>query len=87
MEELGKGGRTNVADLEDLSSTAEKLLGRIVKATYHTDFYILDRFPLTIRPFYTMPDPHDDVRRLCLPILPSPTPTHHTRSTHTLSFV
>lgn len=26
---------------------------------YDTDFYILDKFPLAVRPFYTMPDPKD----------------------------
>lgn len=46
---------------EDLSTPAEKLLGRIVKAKYDTDFYILDKFPLAVRPFYTMPDPADPV--------------------------
>ncbi|KAL5009723.1 hypothetical protein ScPMuIL_012028 [Solemya velum] len=44
---------------EDLSTPAEKLLGRLVKAKYDTDFYILDKFPLAVRPFYTMPDPND----------------------------
>lgn len=28
---------------------------------YDTDFYILDKYPLAVRPFYTMPDPHDTV--------------------------
>eukprot|EP00096_Caligus_rogercresseyi_P013967 TRINITY_DN652_c0_g1_i2.p1 TRINITY_DN652_c0_g1~~TRINITY_DN652_c0_g1_i2.p1 ORF type:complete len:449 (-),score=162.21 TRINITY_DN652_c0_g1_i2:308-1654(-) len=42
---------------EDLSTPNEKLLGRLVKAKYDTDFYILDKFPLAVRPFYTMPDP------------------------------
>lgn len=42
---------------EDLSTPAEKLLGRLVKAKYDTDFYILDKYPLAVRPFYTMPDP------------------------------
>lgn len=46
-------------DEEDLSTPNEKLLGRLVKAKYDTDFYILDKFPLVIRPFYTMPDPND----------------------------
>ncbi|XP_055379753.1 aspartate--tRNA ligase, cytoplasmic [Condylostylus longicornis] len=46
-------------DTEDLSTPNEKLLGRLVKAKYDTDFYILDKFPLAIRPFYTMPDPVD----------------------------
>jgi len=26
---------------------------------YGTDFYILDKFPAAIRPFYTMPNPED----------------------------
>ncbi|CAG0915208.1 unnamed protein product [Notodromas monacha] len=46
-------------DEEDLSTPNEKLLGKLVKAKYCTDFYILDKFPLAVRPFYTMPDPQD----------------------------
>lgn len=46
---------------EDLSTPAEKLLGRLVKAKYDTDFYILDKYPLAVRPFYTMPDPQDQL--------------------------
>ncbi|KAH7950744.1 hypothetical protein HPB52_000232 [Rhipicephalus sanguineus] len=46
-------------DEDDLSTPNEKLLGRLVKAKYDTDFYILDKYPLKVRPFYTMPDPHD----------------------------
>lgn len=48
-----------MGDEEDLSTPNEKLLGRLVKAKYDTDFYILDKFPLAVRPFYTMPDPHN----------------------------
>ena len=44
---------------EDLSTPNEKLLGQLVKAKYNTDFFILDKFPLAVRPFYTMPDPND----------------------------
>lgn len=44
---------------EDLSTPVEKLLGKIVKAKYSTDFYILDKYPLAVRPFYTMPDPEN----------------------------
>jgi len=47
----------DIDDFEDLSTPMEKRLGDLVKAKYHTDFYILDKFPLCIRPFYTMPDP------------------------------
>lgn len=45
---------------EDLSTPNEKLLGQLIKAKYDTDFFILDKFPLTVRPFYTMPDPHNN---------------------------
>lgn len=48
-----------MAEDEDLSTPNEKLLGRLVKAKYDTDFYILDKFPLAVRPFYTMPDPNN----------------------------
>lgn len=39
----------------------EKQLGRLIKEKYNTDFYILDKFPLAIRPFYTMPDAKNPV--------------------------
>lgn len=44
---------------EDLSTPNEKELGRLVREKYRTDFYVLDKFPLAVRPFYTMPDPDD----------------------------
>nr|XP_002125902.1 aspartate--tRNA ligase, cytoplasmic [Ciona intestinalis] len=44
-------------DNEDLSTPSEKLLGRLVRQKYDTDYYILDKYPLEVRPFYTMPDP------------------------------
>jgi aspartyl-tRNA synthetase len=43
-------------EYDDLSTPNEKALGKLVKAKYHTDFYIMDKYPLEIRPFYTMPD-------------------------------
>lgn len=46
-------------DEDDLSTTNEKKLGALVREKYKTDFYVLDKFPLAIRPFYTMPDPDD----------------------------
>lgn len=46
-------------DEEDLSTPNEKLLGRLVKEKYDTDFYVLDKYPLAVRPFYTMPDPRN----------------------------
>ncbi|XP_064606714.1 aspartate--tRNA ligase, cytoplasmic-like [Liolophura sinensis] len=45
-----------IGDEDDLSTPAEKFLGKLVKAKYDTDFYILDKYPLAVRPFYTMPD-------------------------------
>ncbi|GMM35836.1 aspartate--tRNA ligase [Saccharomycopsis crataegensis] len=51
------GGRTELSEYDDLSTPDEKLLGKIVLEKYNTDFYILDKFPSEIRPFYTMVDP------------------------------
>ncbi|OZC11555.1 aspartate--tRNA ligase [Onchocerca flexuosa] len=48
-----------IGDEDDLSTPVEKFLGRLVKEKYRTDFYILDRYPLAVRPFYTMPDSND----------------------------
>jgi aspartyl-tRNA synthetase len=48
-----------MGDLEDLSTANERKLGELVKLKYKTDFYILDKFPRAVRPFYTMPDPHN----------------------------
>lgn len=49
-----------VEDLDDLSTETERALGKLVRDKYKTDFYMLDKFPLDIRPFYTMPDPSDN---------------------------
>lgn len=46
-------------DYEDLSTENEKKLGDLVKEKYDTDFFFLDKFPLAVRPFYTMPDPEN----------------------------
>jgi len=42
---------------EDLTTEFEKALGKIVKDKYGTDFFMMDKYPLAVRPFYTMPDP------------------------------
>lgn len=47
-----------IGDFDDFSTAQEIRLGQLVKAKYKTDFYILDKFPLAVRPFYTMPDPN-----------------------------
>jgi aspartyl/asparaginyl-tRNA synthetase len=36
---------------------------------YGVDFFILDKFPLKVRPFYTMPDPQDMVISIEIPQL------------------
>ncbi|RUS23134.1 hypothetical protein BC937DRAFT_92067 [Endogone sp. FLAS-F59071] len=46
-----------IGDYDDLSTEQERRLGQLVKEKHHTDFYMLDKFPLGVRPFYTMPDP------------------------------
>lgn len=49
----------DASEMEDLDTEKEKALGRIVKEKYKTDFYMMDRYPLSVRPFYTMPCPDD----------------------------
>jgi hypothetical protein len=83
-----------IGDHDDMSTSSEKALGKIIKAKYNTDYYIIDKFPLEIRPFYTMPDPtnpvstcpssaerHQEIQRL--------TDTYHppARATETLQLV
>eukprot|EP01120_Amphizonella_sp_Union-15-10_P008018 TRINITY_DN279_c0_g1_i2.p1 TRINITY_DN279_c0_g1~~TRINITY_DN279_c0_g1_i2.p1 ORF type:complete len:641 (-),score=129.09 TRINITY_DN279_c0_g1_i2:66-1988(-) len=58
--ELVRGSGGTINDFEDLSTTNERLLGKLVREKYNTDFFILDKFPLAARPFYTMPDPDDN---------------------------
>ncbi|KAJ5143742.1 Nucleic acid-binding OB-fold [Penicillium bovifimosum] len=45
---------------EDLATRDEIRLGELVKEKYGTDYYVLDKFPRSARPFYTMPDAEDD---------------------------
>ncbi|KMP04893.1 hypothetical protein DIZ76_015317 [Coccidioides immitis] len=49
-----------LSDLEDISTRDEIRLGELVKEKYHTDYYIMDKFPASARPFYAMPDPNDN---------------------------
>ncbi|CAE7638461.1 DARS1 [Symbiodinium sp. KB8] len=48
-----------IGDEDDLSTAQERRLGQIVKEKYGTDFFMMDKYPLSIRPFYTMPDPEN----------------------------
>ena len=56
---LRKYGNIDQDEYEDLSTENEKKLGDIVKMKYDTDFYFMDKYPLSVRPFYTMPCPHN----------------------------
>ena len=49
-----------VDPMGDLSTATEIRLGELVKEKYKTDFFMLDRYPADIRPFYTMPCADDD---------------------------
>ncbi|CAK7272570.1 aspartate--tRNA ligase dps1 [Sporothrix epigloea] len=44
---------------EDLSTPAEIRLGQVIKEKYNTDYYIIDKFPRSARPFYTHLDKND----------------------------
>ena len=49
-----------VSALEDLATRDEIRLGEVMKEKFKTDYYILDKFPRSARPFYTMPDAQDE---------------------------
>ncbi len=62
---------SQLSEDEDLSTRAEQRLGQLVKEKYGADFYIIDKFPTDVRPFYTMPDPENPVSPvfcLCPPV-------------------
>lgn len=46
-------------DFDDFSADSERQLHKIMKEKENVDFYIVDKYPLNARPFYTMPCPHD----------------------------
>lgn len=54
---LLRGAGQEIGDYDDMSTEQERVLGRLVREKYNTDFFMLDKFPMAIRPFYTMPDP------------------------------
>lgn len=45
--------------MDDLSGAQELALGAAVKEQYGADFFMLDKYPSHVRPFYTMPCPED----------------------------
>jgi nondiscriminating aspartyl-tRNA synthetase len=48
-----------IGDFDDFSTPHEKMLGKIVKEKFGTDFFVVDKFPSAVRPFYTMLDAAD----------------------------
>lgn len=50
----------NASEFEDLSTRAEIRIGELVKEKYGTDYYIIDKFPASARPFYAHLDPEDE---------------------------
>eukprot|EP00586_Coscinodiscus_wailesii_P014517 CAMPEP_0172520912 /NCGR_PEP_ID=MMETSP1066-20121228/292269_1 /TAXON_ID=671091 /ORGANISM="Coscinodiscus wailesii, Strain CCMP2513" /LENGTH=611 /DNA_ID=CAMNT_0013303731 /DNA_START=221 /DNA_END=2056 /DNA_ORIENTATION=- len=56
--EILKGEGFDMGDeLGDLTGAMELALGAAVKQKYATDFFMLDKYPTAVRPFYTMPCP------------------------------
>lgn len=43
-----------------MSTENEKILGKLVREKYDTDFYMLYGYPKNARPFYTMIDPNNE---------------------------
>ncbi|KID84127.1 aspartyl-tRNA synthetase [Metarhizium guizhouense ARSEF 977] len=56
LREEGPPEFANVRDDEDMSTPQEKALGQVVRAKYKTDFFVVDKFPETARPFYAKLD-------------------------------
>ncbi|KAI1331448.1 aspartyl-tRNA synthetase [Xylariaceae sp. FL0255] len=56
---VGEDGKP-ATENEDLATRAEIRLGELVKEKYKTDYFILDKFPASARPFYTHLDKDDD---------------------------
>ncbi|EAZ51570.1 aspartate--tRNA ligase [Cryptosporidium parvum Iowa II] len=55
LKEAGAEIPEDLSDF-DISTEQERLLGSIVKEKYNSDFYMMLKYPLKVRPFYTMPD-------------------------------
>lgn len=61
LRDVGAEGIPEDISEFDLTTELEKKLGHIISEKYETDFYMLTRYPLKIRPFYTMPSADDPV--------------------------
>jgi aspartyl-tRNA synthetase len=50
------------AHVDDFNTSQEKQLGNLIKLRYGVDVYVVDQFPISARPFYTMPLPSNPQR-------------------------
>ncbi|GER32711.1 aspartate--tRNA ligase [Striga asiatica] len=50
-----KEAGVEIDPIGDLNTESERKLGQLVLEKYDTEFFILHRYPLGVRPFYTMP--------------------------------
>eukprot|EP00210_Caulerpa_lentillifera_P004779 g4563.t1 len=57
--ELLRSAGYQMGSMDDLNTELERALGKIIAEKYDSDFFILYRYPLSVRPFYTMPCPDD----------------------------
>ncbi|CUF52381.1 aspartyl-tRNA synthetase, putative [Bodo saltans] len=48
--------------VDDFNTAQEKQLGNLIKQRYGVDVYVVDQFPISARPFYTMPLPSNPLR-------------------------
>ena len=48
-------GEGEEGDETDIDTAQEKALGDLIRAKYHTDFFTIDAYPASLRPFYTHP--------------------------------
>lgn len=59
LKEAGADVSEQESFVTDLTTAQEKQLGKIIREKYDTDFYVLDEFPMVVRPFYTKVHPLD----------------------------
>ncbi|XP_049851560.1 aspartate--tRNA ligase, cytoplasmic-like [Schistocerca gregaria] len=57
--DLLRDAGVDIGYFDDLNAAQERMLGEIIYRKYQTDFYIIDKFPSQIRPFYSMACPED----------------------------
>ncbi|CAF1238515.1 unnamed protein product [Rotaria magnacalcarata] len=62
MESFSQASSIDNKALDDEMVEQSTFNRPIMMPSYHTDFHILDKYPLTVRPFYTMPDPHNPAK-------------------------